>query len=222
MILAGCRAAAPDAEPTTPPPPTTLTTARALAQNGLTGWPTARLSTEPGRSWIVAVSPEHGPAPQVVLLSVQGEKLTQERGPAEPLFGGLAADFWPGAAQPTVALEKVPEEARLMVLTVSGSAGNDLERRRDAVAILRKTDGHVVWVGSGAWEDLEMGRCATGHTLAFSREKGALWLVHRGYAEWTDQIAETSQSPDYTRLKRDCRAPLERRTPLDLGRPASR
>jgi len=216
LAVSGCRNATQNTEKVSGSE--RLSTAAALAQNALDGWATARLATAKGGSWVAAISKEAQQTPKLALLSLSGKKSKRIKGITKALFAPFSPDTWPKTAEWSVALESVPADPTLMLLIVSGSTGNDLEQKRDALAVLRTVDGQLVWRGLGAWETLEMGRCTTGQTVDVTHDDGASWLVHRGYAEWTEQTGETSQSPDYARLKRDCRAPANRRTRLDTQR----
>ena len=216
LVLSGCRSPSPSQSTEKAAVSPALTTAETLARHGLDGWSTARLAATDGPTWIAAAMANPAGGPLMALVSMAEQKTTRLPLSADTAFGQLDPDFWPDASNWRVTLAPIAGAPTLMVLTVSGAAGTDLEQQREAMAVLRRRDGHVVWGGPGAWEMTEMGRCTTGHTITFDRQDGALWLLHEGFSEWTDQTGETSQSPDYARLKRDCRRPPHRRVRLGL------
>jgi len=220
VTLMGCRAPTPPRSA----PTKSITTAALLAQYGATGWVSARLPVGRGRAWVAAIEPKAAGIPKMMVATAAGASSARLHGHTADVFGGLASSSWLRDARWKVRLTPIEGITTHVALTVIGETGVDLEHRRAHLAVLSTRDGAVHWAGPGAWETTEMGRCATGHRVdveVVGKGDGAaqdgVLLRYRGFAHWTEQTTETSQSPDYARLQRDCQAPPDRVTLVPLA-----
>jgi hypothetical protein len=219
VTLMGCRA------PTQPQssPTKSITTADILAEHGATGWVSARLAVGRDRTWVAAVEPTAAGTPKMVIATAKGPSSVRLHGDTADIFGGLASSAWLTDAQWKVRLAPIDGITTYVTLSITGETGVDLAQSRTYLALLDTKDGAVRWADTGAWEVTEMGRCTTGHQVKIEwvrksdgEPEDGVRLSYRGFAHWTEQTAETSQSPDYARLERECKAPVDRVTRVPL------